>query len=220
MRNPLPPREEEELSSVFLKHPSFSFPLWKEFFQRVSYAWIYLGIAEVDQFSERGIVVHVGTGGGDNITGPEITASTRLCGQESRGGEKGGGGEKCVRFLPAAKSTTRLRLGSVSLSPPPSSSSLLLSAPLGRKRIETRGKKHFNFQPPSQLRPRFSPLVPVFSFPASSWESQSRTNKMGGQCGGRGTWRKGEELVSGWPLSAVRVRRPRRPRRPRRGAAT
>ncbi len=38
--------------------------------------------------------------------------------------------------------------------------------------------------------------------------------------GGRGTWRKGEELVSGWPLSAVRAPRPRRPRRPRRGAAT
>ena len=140
MRNPLPPREEEELSSVFLKHPSLAFLFGKSFsrgFLTLGFIW---GLPRWTNFQRGGSWCMWGQGGETTSQDQKSQllpdSAARKAGAEKRGG---GEREKCVRFLPAAKSTTRLRLrrrlrlGSVSLSPPPPSSSLLLSAQLGRK---------------------------------------------------------------------------------------
>ena len=125
--------EEEELSSVFLKHPSLAFLFGKSFsrgFLTLGFIW---GLPRWTNFQRGGNCGACGDRGGRQHHRTRNHSFYQTLRPGKQGRRKGGGGEKCVRFLPAAKSTTRLRLGSVSLSPPPPPSSLLSSAPLGRK---------------------------------------------------------------------------------------
>ena len=190
MRNPLPPREEEELSSVFLKHPSLAFLFGKSFsrgFLTLGFIW---GLPRWTNFQRGGNCGACGDRGGETTSQDQKSqllpdSAARKAGAEKKGGER----EVCPISSGCQKHNApppRFRLALT-----PSSSFLVVVVGATRPEGSRRRGRSTSTSSPHRNCFFFSALVPVFSFPASSWESQSRTNKMGGQCGGEGDMEEG-----------------------------